>query len=116
MTVASLSVDTSPLIEGLEDWGPRVGADSGAPMLSGRVIYQADGVEVGIWRCTPGGWSITDRQDTESVLVIAGRARITDASGDSSEITAGSALVLPKGWSGRWDIIETVVKHYVTFG
>ncbi len=116
MTVAALSVDTAPLIDDLQDWGPRLGADSGAPMMSGRVIYQADGVEVGIWRCTPGGWSISDRPDTESVLVLAGRARITDLSGATFEICEGSALVLPKGWSGRWDIIETVVKHYATFG
>jgi len=27
---------------------------------------------------------------------------------------AGSALVLPAGWSGRWDIHETLRKLYVT--
>jgi uncharacterized cupin superfamily protein len=113
MSEPSMTADTAALIDDLEDWGPRSGADSGTPMMSGRVLHDAGGIEVGIWRCTPGGWSITDRQDTESVLILAGRARITDASGDSSEITAGSALVLPKGWSGRWDILDTVVKHYV---
>ena len=30
------------------------------------------------------------------------------------ELTAGDVLTLPKGWSGRWDILETVRKLYVT--
>ncbi len=114
MSIASVSAETSVVIGQLQDWGPRTGADSGAPMMSGRVLYQGPGVEVGIWRCTPGGWAIVDRPDTESVLILEGRAQITDASGLMVELTAGSALVLPAGWSGRWDILETVVKHYVT--
>lgn len=114
MNAASVSAETAAAIRQLEDWGPRAGADSGTPIMSGRVLYEAGGVEVGIWRCTPGGWAIVDRPDTESVLILEGRARITDASGASVELTAGSALILPAGWSGRWDILETVVKHYVT--
>ena len=114
MGIAPVSAETAAMIGQLEDWGPRTGADSGAPMMSGRVLYQGPGVEVGIWRCTPGGWAIVDRPDTESVLILEGRARITDASGSMVELTAGSALVLPAGWSGRWDILDTVVKHYVT--
>ena len=114
MNIASVSAETAAVIEQLEDWGPRTGADSGAPMMSGRVLYEGAGVEVGFWRCTPGGWAIVDRPDTESVLILEGRARITDESGLMIELTAGSALVLPAGWSGRWDILDTVVKHYVT--
>jgi len=32
----------------LEDWGPRSGADTGNPMMSGRVFYEADGIEIGV--------------------------------------------------------------------
>ena len=65
----------------LEDWGLRPGADSGEPRMSGRILFTtADGsVEVGIWACTPGGWSIEDRPDTETVRILSGRARLTDA-------------------------------------
>lgn len=97
----------------LEDWGPRVGADSGDPVMSGRIFYEADGVQIGLWECTPGGWAIENRPDTETVRILAGRARLTNADGTCVELTAGDALVLPKGWSGRWDIVETVRKHYV---
>ena len=97
----------------LEDWGPRVGADVGDPVMSGRIFYEADGIQIGVWECTPGGWVIENRPDTETVRILAGRARLTDAGGAAVELTAGDALVLPKGWSGRWDILETVRKHFV---
>jgi uncharacterized protein len=111
----ALIATTSADIDGpLEDWGPRVGADQGEPMMSGRVIYDGNGVQVGVWECTPGGWAIEDRPDHETVRILAGRARLTDADGTSVELTAGDALTLPKGWSGRWDILETVRKFYIT--
>jgi uncharacterized protein len=97
----------------LEDWGQRSGADTGNPMMSGRVFYEADGIEIGVWECTPGGWAILNRVDTETVRILAGRARLTDADGTAVELGPGDGLVLPKGWSGRWDILETVRKHYV---
>jgi uncharacterized protein len=99
----------------LEDWGPRPGADSGEPRMSGRILFTTpDGaVEIGIWACTPGGWAIVDRPDTESVQIISGRARMTDAAGVPVELGPGDVLVLPKGWSGRWDILEPVRKLYV---
>jgi uncharacterized cupin superfamily protein len=108
-----LSVARADFDGPLEDWGPRVGADSGEPMMSGRIFYEADGIQIGVWECTPGGWNIENRADTETVRILAGRARLTDAGGRSVELTAGDGLVLPKGWSGRWDILETVRKHYI---
>ena len=46
--------------------------------------------------------------------VLRGAARITDADGAVRELVAGSVVVLPVGWSGRWDITETIRKVYVT--
>lgn len=97
----------------LEDWGPRVGADSGEPHTAGRVFFEGNGVQVGLWECTPGGWTIEDRPDHETVQILSGRARLTNADGTSVELTAGDVLTLPKGWSGRWDILETVRKLFV---
>jgi uncharacterized cupin superfamily protein len=106
-------ISLAPLLADLEDWGLRPGADVGTPMTSGRIIHQEAGAETGIWRCTPGGWTISNRPDTESVLILEGRARLTDSDGRAVELGPGDALVLPRGWSGRWDILETVVKFYV---
>lgn len=100
----------------LEPTGPRIGADRGEPQTAIRILHaSSDGsVQVGIWECTPGGWAIVDRRDTEIVRIIRGRARITDADGTLHELGPGDTLVFPLGWSGRWDIVETVRKLFVT--
>ncbi len=110
-----VDVPAERLAAPLEDWGPRAGADSGDPRMSGLVFFGgADSpVEVGVWACTPGGWAIENRADTETVQILAGRARLTDAGGRSVELGPGAVLVLPRGWSGRWDVLEPVRKLYV---
>ena len=98
----------------LEDWGLKPGADSGKPMTSGKNLKTRGNVETGLWQCTPGGWTVEDRPDEESVIILAGRARITDASGRETVISEGSTVVFPQGWYGRWDVEETIVKYYVS--
>lgn len=113
MSGPTLSAFSSDELRGeLSDWGPRIGADTGNPLTSGRILYEADGFQVGVWQCTPGGWAIDNRPDSETVHLLAGCARLTDADGTSTVLSAGDVLVLPKGWSGRWDVLETVRKFY----
>ena len=100
----------------LEDWGPRTGADTGTPQMSGRIFYEGNGVQIGVWECTPGGWAIENRPDHETVQILTGSARLTNADGTSVDLAAGDVLTLPKGWSGRWDILETVRKLYFIAG
>lgn len=100
----------------LEPWGPRAGHDSGDPQTSGISFFEGHGVSVGVWECTPGGWTIIDRADTETMLLLAGAVTITPVDGDPVELVEGDVFVLPKGWSGRWDVTETVRKLYVTAG
>jgi len=109
-----VSIPDAAVGSDLEDWGPRIGADSGEPLMKGQIFHDADGFQVGVWECTPGGWAIDDRPDSETVRILAGRARLTNADGSSVELGVGDVLVLPKGWSGRWDILETVRKLYTT--
>lgn len=112
---ASIAAPTDLLFGELEPTGPRAGADHGHPMTATRVLHASpDGaLQVGIWECTAGGWSIVDRPDTETVHILSGHARITDADGTTHDLLAGDAIVLPRGWSGRWDILETTRKLYV---
>ena len=98
----------------LEDLGPRPGADVGTPMMSGRILKTWENVETGLWRCTPGGWPVENRPDEESVIILAGRARVTDASGRVTDLSEGSTAIFPRGWYGRWDIDEAIVKYYVS--
>ena len=98
----------------LEPTGARAGADQGDPQTSGIEFFQGHGVSVGVWECTPGGWAITDRPDTETMLLLSGRVTITPVDGEAVELEEGDVFVLPRGWSGRWDITETVRKLYVS--
>ncbi len=97
----------------LTSTGPRAGADSGDPQTSAISFFSGHGVDVGVWECTPGGWAILDRPTTETMLLLAGVVTITPDGGESVELTEGDVFILPRGWSGRWDITETVRKLYV---
>jgi uncharacterized cupin superfamily protein len=97
----------------LEPRGRRPGADSGDPQISAIGFEAPEDVRVGVWECEPGGWPVVDRPDTETCYIVSGRATITDAAtGETYEISAGDVIVQPKGWSGRWDVIETIRKVY----
>lgn len=98
----------------LEPLGPRAGFDSGDPQASGIEFFSGHGIDVGVWECTPGGWAIVNRPNTETMMLLGGRVRITPADGEAVELEEGDVFVLPKGWSGRWDVLETVRKFYVT--
>jgi len=58
-------------------------------------VERNDGVETGIWECTPG------------------RCTFTPDNGETLHIQAGDALMLPANSTGIWDIQETVRKTYV---
>ncbi|MGI9648571.1 MAG: cupin domain-containing protein [Acidimicrobiia bacterium] len=111
---ASVHAALAALVSSMEDGGIRAGADSGEPNTGYRELFAAAGTEVGVWTSTPGGREIKDRPDTEVVSVLSGLATITDESGISFQAGPGDVFVLPAGWSGRWDIIETLEKLYVT--
>ena len=75
-------------------------------------VERSDGVETGIWECTPGRWR---RQIVaqEFCHFIQGRCTFTPDDGETLQIEAGDALMLPANSTGIWDIQETVRKTYV---
>jgi uncharacterized cupin superfamily protein len=100
----------------LESEGRRPGADSGDPQMGMLPIDATNKDQAGIWECEPGGWQVTDRPATETFYVISGRARLTDdATENTVEIGPGDFVVVPAGWCGRWDVIETIRKAYTNF-
>jgi uncharacterized cupin superfamily protein len=97
----------------LEPTGPREGFDSGDPQTGTIVFFEGHGVCVGVWECTPGGWAIVDRPTTETMVLLGGTVTITPLDGEPVQLVEGDVFVLPKGWSGRWDVTETVRKLFV---
>ncbi|MDD2048986.1 cupin domain-containing protein [Pseudomonas putida] len=75
-------------------------------------VERSDGVETGIWECTPGRWRRQIVQQ-EFCHFIKGRCTFTPDGGEPLTIEAGDAIMLPANSTGIWDIEETVRKTYV---
>ncbi|MBP2300236.1 cupin domain-containing protein [Azospirillum picis] len=86
----------------------------GRPLETDTLLYTGDHgrYKVGIWQCTPGLVAMKDWPYEEFCVLLAGRVVITPEGGSPREYVAGDALVLPQGFTGTWDIKETVRKHY----
>ncbi|MBS7543838.1 cupin domain-containing protein [Ancylobacter oerskovii] len=70
-------------------------------------------VEIGLWECTPGHFTADRSTSSEICHVISGRASLARRDGELREIGPGDVLVLPRGWTGAWTILETMRKLYI---
>ncbi len=77
-----------------------------APLTEGNV-------ESGIWTSDVGAWEETSYPVDEVMVVTRGHLRLTDADGTVHELREGNMFALPKGWAGRWEVIEDMAKIYV---
>jgi uncharacterized cupin superfamily protein len=114
------SVSTTPFlpdaagVTDLEDWGLLEEA-TGEPMHTRGVTLWEDGdASAGVWECTPGPsrWLL---ETHEVIHLVAGRMTVTPDGGEPTEIAAGDVAVFPRGWSGTWEIHETLRKVYAIF-
>ncbi len=81
-------------------------------MVAAQGEERDDGVEAGIWECSPGRWRRQIVQQ-EFCHFIAGRCTFTPDGGETIEVRAGDALVFPANTTGIWDVQETVRKTYL---
>jgi uncharacterized cupin superfamily protein len=77
-------------------------------------LWAQGGLDVGYWECTPGRFTATRDGYTEICQFLAGRVTIEVDGEAPLTLGAGDTLVMPSGWSGVWDVHETVRKLYVT--
>ena len=98
----------------LEDWGPLEEATGASMATSGVTLWKDGDQQIGIWECGPGPsrWLL---ETNEFVHIVAGRMTVTVDKGEAVELATGDTAVFPKGWSGTWDIAETIRKLYVIF-
>jgi len=73
-------------------------------------------VRVGVWEAGAGKTVIENFPFTEYVLMISGSVIVTDKDGTSRKFSAGDTFVIPKGWSGAWDVQERMKKQIVRIG
>lgn len=86
----------------------------GNPLRSTWSLYEKPGVDAGIWACEPGAWRIAFADDKDEYFhVLEGRLRITDDDGKAREFGPGDACVIPGGFTGVFEVLAAVRKHYV---
>ena len=102
-------------VENLTPKGPRPNADVGEPHDSTRRLTTMGSTSAGSWWCAEGGWpSLTPRTTTEVFMVLGGHGCTTDLDGTQHYFGPGDIVVLPKGWSGRWDVLGDIHKVWCT--
>ena len=97
----------------LKEVGPKAGATAGEPIESVLELADDGTTAIGLWACTPGAWPSSKDGISELMHFVAGHGWIIDADGSRHEIRPGVVRYFPDGWSGRWEVDETVRKLYV---
>lgn len=106
-----MSIDDVLTVE-LTDGRPVPTAVAGEPYESWHVISDDGRVELGVWEVTPGAFRGSNEGAYEQMHFVAGRGTITDADGVVTAIRPGVVMFCPEGWSGVWEVSETVRKTY----
>ncbi|WP_427005501.1 cupin domain-containing protein [Pseudarthrobacter sp. H2] len=112
---AALIRDAENVTE-LDDWGTCPEATGQQMNTRGMYLWKDDGngAESGIWECTagPSRWVL---ETNEFVHVLSGSMTITPDDGEPELVGPGTTVFIPRGWSGNWEIHETLRKLYVIF-
>jgi uncharacterized cupin superfamily protein len=105
---------TDVVSDELEDWGPLKEATGPEMWTAGIQVWVDGDASGGVWECTPGPshWTL---ETHEVIHLVAGRMTVTPDGEEPTALAAGDMAVFPQGWSGSWDIHETVRKVYAIF-
>lgn len=68
----------------------------------------------GIWRSSPGAWRVS-YSESELCVLTEGRVRITDSVGNTRTYGPGDCFVMPAGFQGLWEVLESARKFYAIF-
>lgn len=87
---------------------------AGAPMTRLWVQYEdaAQRLSAGEWEATPGKWRIT-YTEWEWMVLISGRCVVTGDDGSMISAGPGDAFVIEPGFTGTWEVVETMRKRWV---
>ena len=90
---------------------------AGEPSESLGVFESLSGadVQIGVWTCTPCVERVDSYAVTEFCVIGAGRLRLSDDAGHSEVFSRGDAFILYKGFRGRFEVEEDLVKYSATF-
>jgi uncharacterized protein len=79
------------------------------------IAYRSDDrvLSVGLWQSGPGVLRTDAYPYDEYCLVLEGRLIVTNRNGHREEFGPGDTLVIPKGWSGTWNMTTRFKKQFV---
>jgi uncharacterized protein len=80
-----------------------------------RTLWEGHGsaVSVGVWECSPGRFTAVRDDHHEICIILQGSGLLEPDGQPSISIKPGDVIVLPLGWSGTWEVEETIRKVYV---
>ena len=89
---------------------------SGDPVQTAWNLFtSADGrFNSGIWESQPGKWRCVFTE-SEFCQILAGVLVVTGDDGSVATYRAGDAFVSPAGFTGTWEVVEPVRKHYAFY-
>ena len=98
----------------LVDWGAQPDSLAGASHSTGRLVHKGPNnqPESGIWVCTPGRWRLSIPRD-ELCHFVSGRATYRSDVGEVIEVSAGTVVMFPAGWTGECAVHETMRNVYM---
>jgi uncharacterized cupin superfamily protein len=68
----------------------------------------------GRWTSSPGKWRIR-YSESEFCCLTEGSIALENSSGQRWQFGPGSAFVVPAGFEGTWEVLETCTKFYAIF-
>ena len=105
----------SPSTLELGPWAIRSNATTPGLQEAEREAYvdDANGLEVGVWEGTPGEFPARRDGYSEICQILGGRATLHPDGAEPIELSAGDPIIMPTGWTGRWELHEPLRKLYV---
>lgn len=68
----------------------------------------------GLWRSEIGKWRIAYTEE-EVCVMLEGVSIITDHEGVAVTVVAGDRFVIPRGFTGTWEVVQPSTKTYVIY-
>ena len=89
---------------------------SGKPSqeLSNHYSSPCDQFHTGVWQGDKGQWQVKYTEH-EYCEILSGTSVIRCDDGKEMRVTEGDRFVIPAGFSGTWEVIDTCKKVYVIF-
>lgn len=98
----------------LVSWGEQPDPIEGVSRSTGRLVFKGPNnqPETGLWVCTPGRWRLSIPRD-ELCYFVAGHATYRREDGESFDVSAGTLVLFPAGWSGECTVHDTLRNTYI---